>query len=65
MKNIFQKSIVAIEDIAKGEIIDNKMLALKKPGLGLQPSKLESIIGKKVNRDITQDTYLSEKDIVW
>ena len=65
MKNIFQKSIVAIEEIEIGKTLTNEMLALKKPGLGLDPSKLKLVIGRKAKRLIKEDTYLTEEDIVW
>ena len=47
MRNLARKSIVASKDIKKGEKISSKNVCFKRPGSGLQPVKLEEIIGKK------------------
>ncbi len=47
MRNLARKSIVASKDIKKGEKISSKNVCFKRPGSGLQPVKLEGIIGKK------------------
>jgi len=53
-----RKSIVANQDIPKSSIITTEMLSIKRPGLGLNPSKLENIIGKKAKQNITKDELL-------
>ncbi len=47
MRNLARKSIVASEDIDKGDKISSKNVCFKRPGNGLEPIKLEKIIGKK------------------
>lgn len=65
MKRIFQKSIVSAKDIEKGTIIDESMLAYKKPGTGLETKYYKDIIGKKTLRDLKSDETIQYKDIEW
>ena len=60
MKFIFEKSIVAAIDIDEGEIITPGMLTVKKPGSGLPPSRLASIIGKRARVSMKVDTIVRE-----
>ena len=48
MRNLARKSIVASENIEKGDKISVKNVCFKRPGTGLEPVKLEKIIGKKL-----------------
>lgn len=57
------KSIVAKRAITKGEVITRNMLSIRSPGQGLQPNRLQELIGKKALRDIPIDSYLFETDI--
>ncbi len=63
MKAIFQKSVTALEDIATGRTIDDSMVALKKPGYGIQPKYFDSVIGLTALRDIEKDSTIYEKDL--
>lgn len=65
MKRIFQKSIVAIDNIPKGTIIDEGMIGYKKPGDGLETKYYKDIIGKKVTRDLVYDDIIYYNDIEW
>ena len=53
--NYVRKSIVANQDIIKGTKINRSMIAIKRPGTGLPPTKLDKIINKKAKRYITKD----------
>ena len=48
MRNLARKSIVASENIEKGDKISVKNVCFKRPGTGLEPVKLEKIIEKKL-----------------
>ncbi|DAC72549.1 MAG TPA: N-acetylneuraminate synthase [Thermoplasmata archaeon] len=52
---LVRKSIVANQHIKKGVIIRNTMLAIKRPGNGLSPTKIEQILGKKTKKPIQKD----------
>ena len=53
-----RRSIVAIRDIKKGEVIASEDLTFKRPGTGISPSRIGEIIGKTVKEDILEDTLL-------
>jgi sialic acid synthase SpsE/sugar phosphate isomerase/epimerase len=58
------KSLVALRDIKPGEIITRDMVEIKCPGQGLQPNRLNDLIGKKVDRDIAQGGFFYMSDIL-
>jgi len=58
-----RKSIVAEQDIAKGTILTNEMLAIKRPGTGMDPEHLDKIIGKKAARLIAKDEVIQPEMI--
>jgi len=60
---IARKSIVAQEDIPKGTVITEDMLAIKRPGDGIQPSELSKVVGMVAQKDIVADTLLSFNDL--
>ena len=49
------KSIVALKDFSKGQIIRYKDLAFKAPGGGLKPYEFKLILNKKLKKDIKKD----------
>tara|TARA_Y100000816_G_scaffold122065_1_gene85788 strand:- start:24710 stop:25738 length:1029 start_codon:yes stop_codon:yes gene_type:complete len=57
------QSIVASKTINKGEKISKKMIALKRPGVGLSPSNVSKIIGKKTRKKIYKDYLILNKDL--
>lgn len=53
-----RKSIVAIEDIKKGDVITSESLTFKRPGVGISPSRIDEVIGKTALVDIAEDTLI-------
>ena len=53
-----RRSIVITKDVKCGEIISRNILTFKRPGTGISPSQIDEVIGKKVVRDIPEDTLL-------
>ena len=53
--NLVRKSIVSKGDIKKGSIVTEEMIDFKRPEIGLKPSEIDKIIGKRVKRDISKD----------
>lgn len=56
--DIARKSIVAIEDIKKGELFSEKNLTTKRPGSGINPMKWNEVIGKEAKRDFKEDELI-------
>lgn len=62
MKLIFEKSIVFSRNMNKGDIIEIKDLAFKKPGNGLKPNQYQSIIGRKLKKNVEADKQVHSSD---
>ena len=62
-RKIMRRSIIATRDIPSGTILIREDLAAKRPGTGIPPENMEKLIGKKVNRDIEEDTLIFSEDI--
>jgi N,N'-diacetyllegionaminate synthase len=54
-----RRSIVAQTDIPRGVTITKEMLAIKRPGVGLEPKHIEKICGTKVKVDIREGEYIT------
>ena len=61
MKTIFEKSIVARNKITKGEKLNMKNLAFKKPGYGISAARLDEIVNKKSTKDLLKDEQIKYK----
>lgn len=58
LRSIFQKSVVARTDIPAGTVLRREHLTLKKPGTGVPPAQLESLIGKRLTRPLKADEQI-------
>ena len=54
-KKIIRKSIYASRDIIKGENFTNDNISIKRPEIGLKPSKFEKILGKRSGMNYLKD----------
>lgn len=54
-----RRSIVAIRGILEGTVISKEMLVMKRPGTGIEPKFIDSIVGKKSTRDIKEDEVIN------
>lgn len=57
------KSLVAKKGIKKGTIITRDLVEIKSPGQGLQPNRLEDLIGTVANRNIDAGSFFYMTDI--
>lgn len=64
MKEIFEKSIIAKIHIPAGVKITREMLCMKKPGTGLQATRIGDVVGKKARRDIIKDSFITIDDLI-
>lgn len=63
IRGIFAKSVVARVPIPTGTVLSRDHLAVKKPGLGLPPREMPSLVGRRVNRAIEPDEYILQTDL--
>jgi N,N'-diacetyllegionaminate synthase len=62
---IARKSIVAIIDIKKGDLLTKKALYIKRPGTGILPKYLNNLIGHQVKGDIPHDSLIRKESVEW
>lgn len=55
---VARRSVIAARDIPRGAVIDESMTALKRPGTGLPPAMLSSIIGRRTLVEISEGELL-------
>ena len=61
MKEIFEKSVVALVDIPAGTTITARMLGVKKPGTGIPARRLGEVVGRRANCHIPKDRQVLEQ----
>ena len=61
-RELFWKSLVAAQNIRKGEIITRDAVTVRGPGKGLAPLYLDSLVGKKAIRNIAAGDFFTEED---
>jgi len=60
---VARRSIVAAKDILAGTVLQSESIVLKRPGTGLPPSKIKSLLGRRVREDIAAGTLI-ESDML-
>lgn len=63
LRRLFTRSIVAREAIPVGTLLAREHLALKKPGTGLPPDRLDEVVGRRLVRAVAADQPLAAEDI--
>ena len=58
-KSKMGKSIVLSRNSVRGEIVERELITFKSPGIGIPPSRIEEIIGKKLRTDLPEETILT------
>ena len=56
---VARRSIVATQTIPDGTIVERNMIAAKRPGTGLPPARVNSIVGRKTRIEIPVGTLLT------
>jgi N-acetylneuraminate synthase len=54
-----RRSLVLTRDMKAGEVIKAEDLMPKRPGTGISPRFADIVIGRKVTRDLEEDTILT------
>jgi N-acetylneuraminate synthase len=57
------KSLVINCDLQEGQIIQRHMIMVKSPGQGLQPNRIDEVVGKVAQREFKSGDLLFESDI--
>ncbi|MFA6393940.1 MAG: N-acetylneuraminate synthase family protein [Patescibacteria group bacterium] len=64
MRKAFRRSLVAGRPITKGAKISEDMLAAKRPGIGIPPSEINLIAGKRAKIDIPENALIKYSDLI-
>jgi pseudaminic acid synthase len=56
---VFRRSIYVAEDLKAGDLLSETNLRCVRPGFGLPPKHHESLLGRRVNRDLKKGTPMS------
>ena len=64
LKSIFEKSLAVNKNLPSGHVLTFADLEAKKPkGYGIEAAQFKEIIGKKLNKNISQWSFLTDADI--
>jgi len=63
LRQIFTRSLVARQALPAGTVLAREHLAVKKPGTGLSPDRLEDVVGRRLRRPVHADQVLAAEDI--
>jgi N,N'-diacetyllegionaminate synthase len=63
LRKLFTRSLVASANLPAGTVIAREHVAIKKPGTGLPPDRLEEVIGRRLARPVSADQVLAAEDI--
>lgn len=55
----FRRTLYVARNLRAGEVLDKDSLRIVRPGFGLPPKYYETLLGKRVNRDVAAGTPLS------
>ena len=58
---IARKSIIALKDISKGDVLSEDNIGIKRPGNGISPMKWYQVIGTKAIMDFKKDDLIREE----
>jgi sialic acid synthase SpsE len=60
-REIGRKSVIALRDIKKGEIISKDNTIIKRPGKGVRPGEARFLYGRPAKTDIAKDQWITWK----
>ena len=62
-RSTLAKSVVITSDVPKGSVVGPEMLAVKSPGRGLQPNRMQELIGHRLTRDMRAGDFFYPSDL--
>ena len=65
MKAIFEKSVVALQDIPAGVVITRGLIGTRKPGTGIPAARFDAVVGSRTRRAVSGGQLLTEEDLEW
>ena len=62
-KKVSRKSLVTLVNLKKNHVLKKSDITFKRPGIGISPIKLKTVLGKKIKRNIKENTIIKFSDI--
>ncbi|MRX84071.1 N-acetylneuraminate synthase family protein [Eggerthella guodeyinii] len=59
MRTLARRSIVAVKDIAPGEVLTDENIGLRRPGTGIAPGQWDAIIGRTARESVSEGSQLT------
>ena len=59
-----RRSIYSLGNLKKNQILTSKNIICKRPGEGISPVKFNEVLGKKLNKDIKDDSLIKWEDLI-
>jgi pseudaminic acid synthase len=56
---VYKRSVYITEDMKAGDVLTAQNIRIIRPGLGLAPKYFDSVLGKKINKDVKRGTALT------
>jgi sialic acid synthase SpsE len=65
VRKLSRQSVVSTRALRPGDVLRSQDLAIKRPGTGIEPWRLNDLPGKIMKREVQADWPLSEDDVQW
>lgn len=63
LRTTFGKSVAPARALEAGTVLERGMLAMKKPGSGIPADGMETLLGRRLSRDVSADRLLRWEDL--
>ncbi len=63
VREVSRQSLVTMRDLTPGDTITRDDLTIKRPGTGIEPWRIDEIIGRTVSREVKADVPLTDDDL--
>jgi N,N'-diacetyllegionaminate synthase len=63
LRRLFTRSVVVKDALPSGTVLAREHLAIKKPGTGVPPDRLDEVVGRRLTRDVGADHVLMPADV--
>jgi N,N'-diacetyllegionaminate synthase len=63
LRRLFTRSLVVASALPAGTVLAREHLAIKKPGTGLGPERIDDVIGRRLSRSVERDHVLMATDV--
>lgn len=65
VRKLSRQSVCSTRALRAGDAVRAEDLTIKRPGTGIEPWRLNEVIGRQVKRDVESDSPISEEAVQW